>query len=145
MAIKAAIILVSISIILLAVYGADVAVLHGSDTKMGFLPFDHMVRGIGLGMPALILPFVSYIIARKDASKTLGALLIISAVLIKLNEVKINTPDIQCFFSYKSCYPLNYLLNWIHFIQALSYNNAIQYNIRCRKVAHLYVHNHVVF
>ena len=37
MAIKAAIILVSISIILLAVYGADVAVLHGSDTKMGFL------------------------------------------------------------------------------------------------------------
>ncbi len=82
MAIKAAIILVSISIILLAVYGADVAVLHASDTKMGFLPFDHMIRGIGLGMPALILPFVSFIIARKDASKTLGALLIISAILI---------------------------------------------------------------
>ena len=41
-------------------YGADVAVLHLSDDKVGFLPFDHMIRGIGLGMPALILPFIIY-------------------------------------------------------------------------------------
>ena len=82
MTIKAAIILVSISIILLAVYGADVAVLHLSDDKVGFLPFDHMIRGIGLGMPALILPFISFIIARKNVSKILGVLLIISAILI---------------------------------------------------------------
>ena len=77
MAIKAAIILVSISIILLSVYGADVAVLHLSDDKVGFLPFDHMIRGIGLGMPALILPFISFIIARKNVSKILGVLLIL--------------------------------------------------------------------
>ena len=78
MAIKAAIILVS----LLSLYGADVAVLHLSDDKVGFLPFDHMIRGIGLGMPALILPFISFIIARKNVSKILGVLLIISAILI---------------------------------------------------------------
>ena len=82
MALTVAIILVSISIALLAVYGADVAVLHASDDKVGFLPFDHMIRGIGLGMPALILPFISFFIARKDASKILGALLIGSAILI---------------------------------------------------------------
>ena len=41
-----------------------------------------MIRGIGLGMPALILPFISFIIARKNVSKILGVLLIISAILI---------------------------------------------------------------
>ena len=66
--------IVSISIILLSVYGADVAVLHLSDDKVGFLPFDHMIRGIGLGMPALILPFISFmpLLANIDYSCTVS-------------------------------------------------------------------------
>ena len=55
MAIKAAIILVSISIILLSVYGATLQFCIYSDDKVGFLPFDHMIRGIGIA--GLILGF----------------------------------------------------------------------------------------
>jgi len=45
------------------------------------LPFDAKTRGIGLGMPALILPIIGYFISTKSPSKTLGGLLIISGVL----------------------------------------------------------------
>jgi len=78
MAVKAAIVITVISIGLLIIYGADVAAGHGTE---GFLPFDAKTRGIGLGMPALILPIIGYFISTKSPSKTLGVLLIISGVL----------------------------------------------------------------
>ena len=78
MAVKAAIVITVISIGLLIIYGADVAAGQGTE---GFLPFDAKTRGIGLGMPALILPIIGYFISTKSPSKTLGVLLIISGVL----------------------------------------------------------------
>jgi len=78
MAVKAAIVITVISIGLLIIYGADVAAGQGTE---GFLPFDAKTRGIGLGMPALILPIIGYFISTKNPSKTLGVLLIISGVL----------------------------------------------------------------
>ena len=78
MAVKAAIVITVISIGLLIIYGADVAAGDGTE---GFLPFDAKTRGIGLGMPALILPIIGYFISTKNPSKTLGVLLIISGVL----------------------------------------------------------------
>ena len=80
MAIKAAIIITLISIALLIIYGADVAVSKGSD--QGFIPFDHKIRGIGLGGPAMILPIIGFFISRKEPSKILSVMLIVSGILI---------------------------------------------------------------
>ncbi len=73
-------IMTGISIVLLVIYGSDVAV--GGGTGEGFLGPDHVARGIGLGMPAVILPLVSFFISRKEKSSTLGIMLVVSGVLI---------------------------------------------------------------
>lgn len=73
-------VLTGISICLLAIYGADVAVAQGDSE--GFLPFDHMTRGIGLGMPSIILPIVAFFISRKEPSKVLGGMIVIAGVLV---------------------------------------------------------------
>lgn len=70
-----------IAIILLAIYGADVVVGYGAENE-GFIPFDHMVRGMALGLPALILPIVAFFISIKSPSKILGGLIIIAGILI---------------------------------------------------------------
>lgn len=79
MAMNTAIIMASISIILLVIYGADAAM--GGGTGAGFLPFDHKVRGIGLGIPSVVLPIIAYVISRNEPSKILGILIIISGLL----------------------------------------------------------------
>ena len=79
MAVKIAIVITSISIILLVIYGADAAL--GGGTGEGFLPFDHKVRGIVLGIPSVVLPIISYFTSRKENSKVLGALIILSGLL----------------------------------------------------------------
>ena len=58
MALKAGLVLTGIAIGLLVAYGADVAVSMGNEAKEGFLPLNDMQRGIGLGVPALILPII---------------------------------------------------------------------------------------
>lgn len=73
-------IMTGISIVLLVIYGSDVAV--GGGTGEGFLGSDHMARGIGLGMPAVILPIISFFISRKEKSSILGIMLLISGILI---------------------------------------------------------------
>ena len=80
MALKAAIVITAISIALLLIYGIDVAV--GGGTGQGFLPFDHKARGVGLGIPGAALPIIGYFISRKESSKTLGTMIIISGLLI---------------------------------------------------------------
>src|SRR3989304_3700674 len=80
MALKTAMILTGISIGLLVIYGADVA--SGGGTGEGFLGSDHMTRGIGLGVPSIILPIVAFFISRKEYSRGLGIMLIISGALI---------------------------------------------------------------
>jgi hypothetical protein len=87
MVIKVSIILTAISIGLLVIYGADVGATQGSGE--GFLPIDHKVRGFGLGLPSIILPIVAFFISRKEASKTLGIMLLISAVLIMTGGITV--------------------------------------------------------
>ena len=82
MALKAAMALAGISILLLALYGADVAVSTGNQDHDGFLPLDDMQRGMGLGGPAIILPIIAFFISFREKSKGLGGLIIISGILI---------------------------------------------------------------
>lgn len=79
MAVAVSIILTAISIGLLSVYGADVA---ASQDGEGFLPFDHKTRGIGLGLPSIILPIAAFFISRKEPSMPLGGMLIAAGILI---------------------------------------------------------------
>lgn len=80
MALKIALVITAISIALLAIYGADAAVSHGTD--QGFLPFDHKIRGMGLGGPAMILPIIAFFISRKHSSKPLGIMLLVTGAMI---------------------------------------------------------------
>ena len=82
MALAAALIITGIAIGLLVIYGADVAVGYGTDSGEGFLPFDHKTRGMGLGLPSLVLPFVAFFIARNEPSGALGAMIIAAGALI---------------------------------------------------------------
>jgi hypothetical protein len=74
-------VLSGISIILLVIYGADVMV-GGGGAGNGFLPFDAMSRGIGFGMPPIILSFIAFFISKKPPFKGLGIMLIITGMLI---------------------------------------------------------------
>ena len=74
-------VLSGISIILLVIYGVDVLV-GGGGAGDGFLPFDAMTRGIGFGMPPIILSFVAFFISKKPPFKGLGIMLIITGALI---------------------------------------------------------------
>ncbi len=82
MALTAALIITGIAIGLLVIYAADIAVGYGSDNGEGFIPFDHKTRGMGLGLPAMILPIIGYLISRKEPSKGLGIMIIIAGILI---------------------------------------------------------------
>jgi len=82
---KAALIMTGISIALLVIYALDVAV--NETTGDSFLGSDPMARGIGLGMPALILPIISFFISRKEKSSKLGIMLIISGMLIIIGGI----------------------------------------------------------
>jgi hypothetical protein len=80
MALKISLIITAISIALLAIYGADATASQGTD--QGFLPFDHKIRGMGLGGPAMILPIIAFFISRKESSKPLGIMIIITGIMI---------------------------------------------------------------
>ena len=74
-------ILSGISIILLVIYGADVMV-GGGDAGKGFLPFDAMTRGIGFGLPPIILSFIAFFMSKNPPFKGLGIMLVVTGVLI---------------------------------------------------------------
>ena len=98
MALKAAMILAGISILLLVLYGADVVSSINMDGEIGvkndgFLPLNDMQRGIGLGGPAIILPIIAFFISLREKSRGLGSLIIISGVLILIGGLAmIGTP-----------------------------------------------------
>ena len=93
MALKAAMVLAGISIVLLVLYGADVAVSMSNTDNEGFLPLNDMQRGMGLGGPAILLPIVAFFIALKEKSKGLGGLIIVSGILIIMGGLAmIGTP-----------------------------------------------------
>ena len=85
MALKAALIITGISVVLLVIYGIDVAA--GGGTGTGFIPLDHKIRGMALGGPAMILPIIGFFISRKEPSKPLGILLLVSGILIIIGGV----------------------------------------------------------
>ena len=97
MALAVSLIITGIAIVLLVVYGIDVIVGYSSETGEGFIPFDHKTRGMGLGIPALVLPIIAFIISRKDSSKGLGGMLIIAGILIILGGVVVigNSDPVQ--------------------------------------------------
>jgi hypothetical protein len=80
MKLQVALIMAGISIILLAIYGADAMWSIGK--SHGFLPLDVRTRGMALGFPSVILPVISYIITRNVASKTLGAMIAVAGVFM---------------------------------------------------------------
>ena len=87
MAKTVAVIITGIAIALLVIYAADVAASVNVDGEIsekgnGFLPLDHMQRGMGLGGPAIILPIIAFFISLKESSKGLGGMIIISGALI---------------------------------------------------------------
>jgi len=93
MLLKLSIIISVISIGLLALYGVDIAVVMGSDNHDGFLPLNDMQRGVGLGVPAIILPIIAFFISFKQPSKKLGGLIIVSGVLILIGGITmVGTP-----------------------------------------------------
>ena len=82
MSLTPALIITGIAIALLVVYGMDVVVGYSSESGEGFIPFDHKTRGMGLGLPALILPIIAFFISRKEPSKGLGIMIIVAGILI---------------------------------------------------------------
>ena len=82
MAKAAAVIITGIALALLIIYGADAAAAMDNPDKQGFLAMDHKTRGLGLGGPAMVLPLIAYFISRNDSSKGLGAMIVITGILI---------------------------------------------------------------
>ena len=89
MALNAALIITGIAVGLLIAYGADVAVSMGKAAKEGFLPLNDMQRGIGVGVPALILPIIGFFISLKEPSKGLGIMIIIAGILIIIGGIAV--------------------------------------------------------
>jgi len=85
MTMKISVIITSISIGLLLIYGADAAI--GGGTDQGFLPFDTKVRGVALGIPSVVLPIIAYFISKGVPSKMLGVLIVISGLLTVVGSV----------------------------------------------------------
>ena len=75
-----------ISIILLVIYGADV-IVGGGGAGEGFLPFDAMTRGIGFGLPPIVLSFIAFFISKKPPYKGLGIMLIVIGILIIIGGI----------------------------------------------------------
>ena len=105
MALKVAIVISIISIIMLTIYGADV-MAAGHDTgndngneKTGFLQMDASIRGTIFGIIPAAMLIISFFITRKEPSKKLGVLIIIGGALIIIGTAVIlgmegnNVPD----------------------------------------------------
>ena len=74
--------LLIVSLILLLVYGEDVAVASFSQQRQGFLPFDEAIRGVAFGGSAVIMSIIAFVIARKEYSPIVSALLFVNGGLI---------------------------------------------------------------
>jgi hypothetical protein len=82
MARRVAIGLLVASLILLIIYGADVAVASSSPQGQGFLPFDEAIRGGAFGGGAVIMSIIAFVIARKDYAPIVSSLLFVNGGLI---------------------------------------------------------------
>lgn len=85
MALKISLIMSIVSIILLAIYGADsiAAIIENLGVQnSAFLNMDVKVRGVIFGMIPAALLIISYFITRKESSKGLGILIVIGGALM---------------------------------------------------------------
>lgn len=80
--VKIAIGLLVASLVLLVIYGADAAAAGSSPDHKGFLPLNESVRGGGLGGGAVIMSIIGFVIARKEPSRPVMALLFVNGGLI---------------------------------------------------------------
>ena len=86
--ITVAIALLGVSLILLTLYGIDVAIIFSSDSgqttedSQGFLPLDERTRGTAFGGSAVIMSIIAFIIARKERSSIVPILLFVNGGLI---------------------------------------------------------------
>ena len=79
-------VLAGIAIICLIIYGADAMVGQG---ESGFLPMDEKTRGVVLGLPAVVLPFIAFGISIKKPSKGLAGLLFACGILLLMGGAAI--------------------------------------------------------
>ena len=70
------------SLILLLIYGADVAVASSSPQGQGFLSFDEAIRGGAFGGGAVIMSIIAFVIARKEYAPIVSSLLFVNGGLI---------------------------------------------------------------
>jgi hypothetical protein len=82
MARKTAAALLIASLMLLIVYGADVAVASSSAERKGFLPFDEAIRGGAFGGAAVAMSIIAFVIARKEHAPIVSILLFVNGGLI---------------------------------------------------------------
>ena len=87
-ALKIAIVLLGVSLMLLVLYGIDVAIIFltesGQTTEgsRGFLPLDERTRGTAFGGTAVILSIIAFVLARKERSNIVSILLFVNGGLI---------------------------------------------------------------
>jgi hypothetical protein len=79
---KIAISLLIASLILLIIYGADVAVASSSQDRQGFLPFNEAIRGGVIGGGAVAMSIIAFVIARKEYAPSISVLLFVNGGLI---------------------------------------------------------------
>jgi hypothetical protein len=70
------------SLILLIIYGADVAVASSSQERQGFLPFNEAIRGGVFGGGAVAMSVIAFVIVRKEYAPTVSVLLFMNGGLI---------------------------------------------------------------
>jgi hypothetical protein len=70
------------SLVLLVIYGADAAAAASSPDGVGFLPLSEAVRGSAFGGGAVIMSIIAFVVARKEPSKPIVALLFVNGGLI---------------------------------------------------------------
>ena len=83
-----AIALLGVSLILLILYGIDVAIIFSTDSgqttedSRGFLQLDERTRGTVFGGSAVIMSIIAFVIARKERSSIVSILLFVNGGLI---------------------------------------------------------------
>ncbi len=70
------------SLILLIIYGADVADASSSPQGQGFLPFNEAIRGGAFGGGAVIMSIIAFVVARKEYAPIVSSLLFVNGGLI---------------------------------------------------------------
>jgi hypothetical protein len=92
---KIAVILLTISLALLIVYGLDTLVASlkqpppDGSLATGFLPMSSAARGAIFGAGAVILSIIGFVISRKEPSKEISILLLVNGFLIILGLIMV--------------------------------------------------------